>query len=222
VVRTGGQGAKGLSLLLVEMKSPGVKVRRMATQFDSCHGTTFITFDNVRVPVGNLIGEENQGFKYILLNFNHERFVLSAQTCRLARLCFSESLKYAVKRKTFGKALAEHGSIRWKLGEMSRLVETLHDSNERVAFMYKAGVPDSKLGMQCALLKVQCSKTFEYCAREAAQIFGGSSLVKEGQGKLAERLYRDVRLAAIPGGSEEILLDFAARQQIASAMKSKL
>jgi alkylation response protein AidB-like acyl-CoA dehydrogenase len=72
---------------------------------------------------------------------------------------------------------------------------------------------------QCALAKVQASKTFEYCAREASQILGGSSIVKEGKGKVIERLYRDVRASAIPGGSEEILLDFAIRQAVSKAKK---
>jgi len=220
VARTGGPGPKGISLLLVDSKSSGISIRKMETQFDSCHGTTFIEFDDVMVPAANLIGEEGKGFKYILLNFNHERFVIAVGACRLARIAYAESLKYAVRRKTFGKPLVEHQMIRWKLGEMARLIETLQDSNERVAFQYKSGVPDSKLGTQCALLKVQCSKTLEFCAREAAQVFGGTSLVKEGPGKLVERIYRDVRLAAIPGGSEEILLDLAARQAISGAQLS--
>ena len=76
------------------------------------------------------------------------------------------------------------------------------------------GVPDSQLGGMCALLKVNASKTFEFCAREAAQIFGGSSVVREGRGALIERLYREVRATAIPGGSEEILLDLAIKQAV--------
>ena len=75
------------------------------------------------------------------------------------------------------------------------------------------------LGSQCALMKVQGSKVFEYCSREASQILGGSSIVREGRGKLVERMSRDVRAAAIPGGSEEILLDFAMRQTVAKARK---
>merc|ERR1712176_661695 len=97
----------------------------------------------------------------------------------------------------------------------------VHDMNERIAFQYKAGVPDASLGTQCALLKVMASKTFEYCAREASQIFGGSSIVREGPGKTVERLYREVRASAIPGGSEEVLLDLAARQSIAGALMMK-
>ena len=74
-----------------------------------------------------------------------------------------------------------------------------------------------------ALLKVQSTKTFEYCAREAVQIFGGSGIVREGRGKLVERLYREVRGQAIPGGSEEILADFAIRDVIKQGLrKSKL
>ena len=78
---------------------------------------------------------------------------------------------------------------------------------------------DMDMGGQCALLKVQASKTFEFCAREASQIFGGNSIVKEGRGKVVERLYREVRAAAIPGGAEEILLDFAMRQSASKAKK---
>jgi len=218
-VRTGGPGGQGVSLLLVDRRTPGIEIRKMETQFDTCHGTTFITFDNAMVPVSNLIGQEGAGFRYLLLNFNHERLVISVGTCRFARLCYSEALKYSMRRKTFGKELCEHQMIRWKLGEMLRQIEALHDCNERVAFQYKSGVPDSRLGAQAALLKVMASKTFEYCAREASQVFGGASVVREGPGRVVERLYREVRASAIPGGSEEVLLDLAARQAIAGARK---
>eukprot|EP00746_Dinoflagellata_sp_MGD_P142040 gnl/MRDRNA2_/MRDRNA2_75046_c0_seq1.p1 gnl/MRDRNA2_/MRDRNA2_75046_c0~~gnl/MRDRNA2_/MRDRNA2_75046_c0_seq1.p1 ORF type:complete len:433 (+),score=80.91 gnl/MRDRNA2_/MRDRNA2_75046_c0_seq1:69-1367(+) len=218
-VRTGPQGMGGISLLLVDMKSPGLSIRKLPMQFDSCHGTTFLTFEDVRVPKNRLIGQEGGGFMYLMLNFNHERFVIAASTCRYARLCYEESMKYALKRKTFGKALVEHGIIRWKLAEMARLVEALYDNAERIAYQYTQGIADNQLGGQCAMLKVNASKTFEYCAREASQIFGGSSLVKEGQGKNIERLYREVRAQAIPGGSEEVMLDFTIRQAIGKAKK---
>merc|ERR1712232_712078 len=201
----------------MDAKLPGIKIRKMETQFDTCHGTTFIDLDDVMVPASHLVGEEGKGFKYILLNFNHERFVIATEACRFARLCYSESLKFAMRRKTFGKPLTEHQVIRWKLAEMLRVTDSLHDGNERIAYQYKRGSSDAAMGSMCALQKVAASKAFEFCAREAAQIFGGSSLVREGPGKVVERLYRNVRLQAIPGGSEEILLDLAARQTIAGA-----
>jgi len=220
-VRTGDEGMGGISLLLIERDMPGVKVRKMPVQFDSAHSTTMVYLEDVKVPVRNLIGEENQGFMLILLNFNHERFLIATGTCREARLCYEESLKYALTRKTFGKRLIDHQIIRAKLAEMARMIETLYDSCERVAYQFKMGVPDFKMGGQCALLKVNASRCFELCAREASQIFGGASIVREGQGKQVERMYRSVRATAIPGGSEEILLDFTMRQVAARAGQLK-
>mmetsp|Transcript_16579 Transcript_16579/g.31318 ORF Transcript_16579/g.31318 Transcript_16579/m.31318 type:complete len:113 (-) Transcript_16579:473-811(-) len=106
-----------------------------------------------------------------------------------------------------------------KLAEMARMIESTHDMLERVAYQFSTKAPDPVLGPLCALLKVQASRCFEYCAREASQIFGGSSLVKEGRGKTVERLYREVRHSAIPGGSEEILMDFFARSALRTAAK---
>jgi len=211
----------GISLLLIDKGAPGFKVRKMATQFDTCHNTTFLTFEDVKVPVTNLIGGENAGFMMLLLNFNHERFVIAVQACRYARIAYEHAFKWAMTRETFGKKLIQHQIIRFKLAEMARQVECLYDNLERVCYLFSQGIPDFKLGGQCALLKVQASKTLEYCCREASQIFGGSSIVKEGKGKIVERLYREVRAQAIPGGSEEILLDFAIRQAAATANKLK-
>lgn len=137
-------------------------------------------------------------------------------------MLYELSFQEAMQRRTFGKRLVEHQIIRGKLAEMARLVEALQDNVERVAYQFAMGVADSKLGGQCALLKVNGSRVMEFCAREASQIFGGSSVVREGRGKLVERLYREVRAAAIPGGSEEILLDFAMRQVATQAKRSKL
>jgi alkylation response protein AidB-like acyl-CoA dehydrogenase len=220
-VRTGGPGMAGVSLLLLEKDMPGLKVRKMETQFDNAHNTTMVTLDDVKVPVSNLIGDENQGFMLMMLNFNHERFVIAAGTCRESRICYQEAFRYALQRKTFGKRLIDHQIIRWKLAEMARMIEALYDNLERVTYQFKCGVPDLKMGGQCALLKVNASKCFEFCAREASQIFGGASVVKEGQGKIVERLYRNVRASAIPGGSEEILLDFTMRQAAARAANLK-
>ena len=220
-VRTGGRGMGGLSLLLLERTMPGIHVRRMKTQFDSCHGTTFITLEDVKVPKDNIIGKAGQGFHILVRNFNHERWVIAAGTLRSARLCFEESINEALTRMTFGKPLIQHQLIRFKLAEMARLVEALQDNVEQVAYQIKCGVSDEHLGGVCALLKVNASKTFEYCSREASQIFGGSSVVREGRGKIVERLSREVRASAIPGGSEEILLDFAIRQAAAIATKNR-
>merc|ERR1711953_1200059 len=119
------------------------------------------------------------------------------------------------KRKTFGKLLIEHDVIRWKIAEMVRYIESAHAWIENVAYqmqtMHKQEA-NLKLGGTTALLKVHCTKIFEYCAREAAQIFGGLGYTRGGQGEKVERLSREVRAMAVPGGSEEVMLDLGIRQ----------
>jgi len=223
--RTGGPGMNGLSLLLVERDMPGVNTRKMKCSGVWSSGTTYITFDDVKVPKGNLLGEENAGFKYIMENFNHERFAICAMTNRFSRVCLEESLKFANKRKTFGKTLKEHPVIRWKIAEMARMIEATHNWLEWCTYQMNTMSKMEatlKLGGHTALLKVQCTKVFEYCARESAQIFGGLSYTRGGQGEKVERLNREVRAMAIPGGSEEVMLDLGVRQTTKLAEMAKM
>eukprot|EP01006_Ploeotia_vitrea_P001123 TRINITY_DN104249_c0_g1_i1.p1 TRINITY_DN104249_c0_g1~~TRINITY_DN104249_c0_g1_i1.p1 ORF type:complete len:412 (+),score=39.69 TRINITY_DN104249_c0_g1_i1:20-1255(+) len=210
--RTGGEGAGGLSMLLVERDMPGVKVRKLPLMGNRSAGTAFITFDDVKVPVKNLIGKENEGFKCIMINFNHERFVIAAQALRGCRLALEITIEYARKRRTFGKRLIDHQVIRHKVMEMGLKIETTHALMEHLCYQWKEGVPMAELAGQFALLKMQSTKTTEFCARECSQIYGGASYVAEGQGAPIERFVRDARAMAIYGGADEIMMDLAARQ----------
>merc|ERR1719355_431442 len=178
-------------------------------------GTTYITFQNVKVPKENIIGKLGDGFLQIMYNFNHERWQLAAQAARMARTCVEESLRYARKRKTFGKHLIEHQVIQHKIAEMGRQCEATHAWLENITFQMNTMSKEeqnARLGGHIALLKVQASKTAEFCAREALQVFGGAGYTRSGPGEKAERIYREVRAYAIPGGSEEIMLNLAAKQ----------
>jgi len=220
-VRTGGAGMGGISMLLIE-RGPGVTTRHMPCQGLWSGGTAYVTFEDVKVPVGNLIGQENQGFKYIMYNFNHERWAMCVQAMRFARVCFEEAFKYAHKRQTFGKRLIDHPVIRLKLAHMVRQIESTQSWLENITFQLNTMTHEEaqkKLGGSIALLKAQTTTTFEFCAREASQIFGGLAYTRGGQGEKVERLYREVRGYAIPGGSEEILLDLGIRQ---AARQAKL
>ncbi|KAF2691850.1 acyl-CoA dehydrogenase NM domain-like protein [Lentithecium fluviatile CBS 122367] len=216
-VRTGGPGMNGVSVLLIERNAGGVSTRKMDCQGVWSSGTTYITFEDVKVPVENLIGKENQGFKVIMTNFNHERIGIIIQSLRFSRVCYEESMKYAHKRKTFGKRLIDHPVIRMKLAHMARQIEASYNWLENLVYQcQKMGQTEAmlKLGGAIASLKAQSTTTFEFCAREASQIFGGLSYSRGGQGAKVERLYRDVRAYAIPGGSEEIMLDLSIRQSL--------
>jgi alkylation response protein AidB-like acyl-CoA dehydrogenase len=216
-VRTGKGGMNGVSVLLIERSAGGVSTRRMDCQGVWSSGTTYVTFEDVKVPIENLIGKENQGFRVIMTNFNHERIGIIIQCLRFSRVCYEEAMKFAHKRETFGKKLIEHPVIRLKLAHMARQIEASWSWLENMIYQcQKMGEMEAmlKLGGAIAGLKAQSTTTFEFCAREASQIFGGLSYSRGGQGGKVERLYRDVRAYAIPGGSEEIMLDLSIRQAI--------
>ncbi len=206
-VRTGGDGATGVSMLLIPTDSPGFS----RTPLDRKQGwwasdTATLYFDNVRVPVSNLIGEENHGFKVIMTNFNGERMGMAIHMEAAARVCLEEAVEWAQDRKTFGKRLADHQVIRHKIAMMKQKINAtqayIRVCNESI----EAGTPNPG---DIALLKVQASEAMEFCAREALQILGGMGYMR---GSRAERIYREVRVNAIGGGSEEIMRDLAARQ----------
>lgn len=205
-VRTGGPGMDGVSLVLVEADRPGFSRMAMHKMGWWASDTAALYFDDVRVPVANRIGEENRGFQAIMLNFNNERLGMAAGANMNARVALEEAKAYAKERRTFGKRLADHQVIRHKLVEMSRAVNATQAYLEMTAWRVAQGEsPVSDL----AMLKVQATQTMEFCAREAMQIFGGAGYIR---GHKVERIYREVRVNAIGGGSEEILRDLAARQ----------
>ena len=205
-VRTGGDGAGGVSLLLIERDREGFTRTPLKKQGWWASDTAALYFDDVRVPKENLIGEENQGFIGIMKNFNNERLWMSASSNALARVCLEDALAWARNRKTFGKRLADHQVIRHKFAEMARKINATQAYLEQCAHRVAAG---EKPVADLSLLKVQSTQTMEYCAREAMQILGGSGYMR---GCRVERIYREVRVMAIGGGSEEIMRDLAARQ----------
>lgn len=205
-VRTGGPGIDGVSVLLIEADRPGIARNEMKKMGWWASDTAAIYFDGVRVPVGNRIGEENQGFRVIMKNFNAERLGMAAGANMNARVALEEALAYARERKTFGQRLADHQVIRHKLVEMARAVNATQAYLEMTAWRVQQG--ESPVA-DLAMLKVQATQTMEFCAREAMQIFGGAGYIR---GHKVERIYREVRVNAIGGGSEEIMRDLAARQ----------
>ncbi|KAK0267024.1 hypothetical protein LTR35_016601 [Friedmanniomyces endolithicus] len=135
-VRTGSteSGMKGISVLLIERDMGGVSTRRMDCQGVWSSGTTYITFEDVKVPVANLIGKEDQGFKVLMTNFNHERIGIIIQCLRFSRVCYEESMKYAHKRRTFGQKLISHAVIRLKLAHMARQIEASYSWLESLIY----------------------------------------------------------------------------------------
>ena len=147
-------------------------------------------------------------------NFNHERFYITCNVARLARVCLEESVKYALRRKTFGKFLHEHQAIRLKVAHMARLVEQLQCWLEYMTYQMctmSHAEANAKIGDVMCLLKVQGSKAYELCARECTQVFGGNALYMGGVGTKIVGAVAQVKGYQIPGGAEDVMDDFAAR-----------
>lgn len=206
-VRTGGEGAGGISMLLIPTDSNGFA----RTSLDRKQGwwasdTATLYFDNVRVPAAHLIGGENQGFKVIMTNFNSERMGMAILMEASARVCLEEAVAWARERQTFGKRLADHQVIRHKIAMMKQKINA---TQAYIRVCNESMVRGEPNPADIALLKVQASEVMEFCARETLQILGGLGFMR---GSRAERIYREVRVNAIGGGSEEIMRDLASRQ----------
>lgn len=205
-VRTGGPGMDGISMLLIPADAPGISRTSLRKMGWHAGDTATIHFDDVRVPASHLLGKENRGFRPILRNFNWERIQAAQQCTAFARLAHEEAIAWASTRETFGQTLGSHPVIRSKLADMKRHIDATQAWIDLAAWQFDRG---SESPAEVALMKVQATQMFEKVLREAAQVLGGASFVR---GTLTERIYREVRVVAIGGGSEEILLDLAGRQ----------
>ncbi len=217
-VRTGGPGAAGLSLIVCPLKGyPGVTMRRLKVAGQVSAGTTFIELDDVKVPVENLIGEEGQGMRYVMTNFNHERLTIAVSVTRQSRVALSSAFGYVMKREAFGKQLIEQPVVRHRLAKAGAELETLQAWVEQ--FLYQMtqltkAEADVKLGGLTALAKAKAGMVFNECAQTSVLLFGGNGYTRTGLGEIAERIYREVPGARIPGGSEDVLLDLSIRQLV--------
>jgi len=205
-VRTGGEGLGGISLLMIERERPGFERTKLKKMGWWASDTAALYFDDVRVPAANLIGEENQGFKAIMHNFNYERLGMSAGALGYAQTCLDEATAYARERHTFGKPLIENQVIRHKLVDMAMRI------NAGVAYLEDLTWRDmqgDRVVADVCMLKVHATAAMEFCANEAMQILGGAGYLRGGK---VERIYRETKVMAIGGGSAEIMKDLAARQ----------
>ena len=205
--RTGSEGLGGISLFFVEADTPGFTrsaIEKKMGWWSSDTATLY--FDDCRIPADNLMGEENKGFYAIMNNFNYERYMMGAQMLGMAKRCFEECIKYSQERKTFGKSLIEHQVIRHKLADMSAKIDAMDAYLNQVAQLMNDGeMPVAEISK----IKFFCSECIESIASESMQILGGAGYLR---GNAVERIYREVRVNAIGGGSEEIMYDLAARQ----------
>ena len=211
-VRTGEAGSKGsggISMILVPTDVAGLSRTRLEKMGWWCSDTAHLRFDNVRVPAANLLGEEGAGFKIIMTNFNGERLSMSAMALGFAQACLDEALDWARQRRTFGNTLIEHQVIRHKLVDIHMRISSTQAWIDAVTTRADAGDAGADWVAQVCMLKNHATQTMQFCADQAVQILGAMGFMR---GTKSERIYREVKVMMIGGGSEEIMKELAARQ----------
>lgn len=205
--RTGGEGFGGISLFLVEAGSQGFSRTPIKNKMGWwASDTATLHFDECYVPAGNQLGEEGLCLLAILENFNYERLALASGCLGMAKRCLDDAVSWAKERETFGKPLIKHQVIRHKIADMSMRIDALEAYLRSIAWTMNEGeMPVAELSK----VKVLASTTAEFCASEAMQILGGAGYLR---GCAIERIYREVKVMAIGGGSEEIMRDLAVKQ----------
>lgn len=192
-VRTGGPGASGLSVMVVPLKGyPGVTMRRIHVSGTKTAGTTYIELDDVKVPVGNLIGREGDGMRTIMTNFNHERLTIAVQCTRQARVALSSAFGYCLKREAFGKTLMDQPVVRHRLAKAGAELETVSAWIEQILYQLcklEKVEADRLLGGVTALAKAKAAMVLNECAQCAVLLFGGAGLTQSGQGEIVEGMF---------------------------------
>ena len=204
VVRTGGDGHGGLSLLVVPTDAPGVSRRPLAKMGWQCSDTAEVALTDVRVPAANLVGAEGSGFVQVATQFVDERIALAVQAYATAQRCLDLTVAWVRARETFGRPLASRQVVRHRLVEMHRQIDVARTYTRQVVLRHVAG---DEVVAQAAMAKNTAVATCDHVVDEAVQLHGGLGYMR---GTEVERHYRDARILGIGGGASEVMTELVA------------
>ncbi len=206
-VRTGGPGHAGISLLVIDKGLPGFSVSPPLDKMGwRSSDTAELSFTEVRVPAGNLVGAENSGFLLIMRQFQTERLALATQAWAMAQRCLDLTLVWVKDRETFGRPLASRQVVRHKIAEMARQV-WVAKSTTRAAYDLWLDTGDAVT--EVSMAKNTACAVCDHVVDEAVQLFGGLGYMRESE---VERHYRDSRILRIGGGTDEIMNEVIAKR----------
>ncbi|MGH3952719.1 MAG: acyl-CoA dehydrogenase family protein [Mycobacterium sp.] len=206
-VRTGGPGAAGVSLLLIDKDTPGFDVTRKLDKMGwRSSDTAELSFTDARVPAENLVGGEKTGFAQIAGAFVSERIGLAAQAYSSAQRCLDLTVEWCRNRETFGRPLISRQSVQNTLTEMARRIDVARVYTHVLVDRAIAG--ETNLIAEVCFAKNTAVEAGEWVANQGVQLFGGMGYMTESE---IERQYRDMRIIGIGGGTTEILTSLAAK-----------
>jgi len=192
-------GSRSLSMILVPTNSPGLRIdppeKKMGLKGSPTHP---VTYEDVRVPAGYVVGKEGMGLSQTLTILDGGRISIGALSVGLAQAAFEEALKYAKERKTFGVPIAENQAIQWMLADAATEIQTARLMVYYAAWLKSQGRSYSK---EASMAKLFATEMAERACRNAIQIHGGYGYSREYP---VERIYRDARLMTIGEGTSEI------------------
>jgi alkylation response protein AidB-like acyl-CoA dehydrogenase len=192
-------GKKGISAFLVPIATPGYTVARLEDKMGQhASDTAQILFENCRVPVENLLGEEGMGLKIALSGLEGGRIGIASQAVGMARAAFEAALAYAKERTSFGQPIFQHQAVQFKLADMATQIEAARQMIRHAAALKDAGRPCLK---EAAMAKLFASEMAERVCSDAIQVHGGYGYVSDFP---VERIYRDVRVCQIYEGTSEV------------------
>jgi alkylation response protein AidB-like acyl-CoA dehydrogenase len=199
LVRTGGKDSRGLSHLLVPTNTPGVTIgppeKKMGLKGSPTHA---VAFEEVRVPLENLLGTEGAGLQQTLATLDGGRIGIGALAIGLARAAYEAARQYAQERETFGQPIGHYQAIQWMLADAATEIEAARLLVHKAAWLKREGRP---FGTAAAMAKLFATEMSERVCRNAIQIHGGYGYSSEFE---VERFYRDTRLMTIGEGTSEI------------------
>lgn len=200
-------GARGVSLIAVEAGTPGFS--RSATPMDKiglkAQDTAELFFDDVRVPLGNLVGDEGQGFRYLMEQLPQERLVIAVRSCAVIEAQLENTVRYVRERQAFGAPLLEFQNTRFKLAEArARLAQLRAFVDQCVAEHVAGGITSER----AAMVKLVATETMGSCLDEFLQLHGGYGYSNE---YAIGRAWVDARVTRIAGGTSEVLKTLIAR-----------
>ena len=206
-VRTGGPGAHGISLLVVEKGTEGFSVSRKLDKMGwRCSDTAELSYVDCLVPIENLVGGEGEGFAQIAQNFVAERISLAVQAYAGAQRSLDLTAEWCRARETFGRPLISRQTVQHTLSNMARRVDVARVYTREVARRFAEG--DTDLIAQVCFAKNTAVDAGEWVVNQAVQLHGGMGYMAESE---VERQYRDMRILGIGGGTNEIMTDLAGR-----------
>ena len=209
-VRTGGEGSSAVSVVVFPTDTEGFTMGRKLEKLGSrASDTAELFFDNCRIPVSNLVGEEGKGMHYILSHFAGERLVIAAFAVGIMERLIELGLEHASNRQVFGKALTGFQTWRHRFADMATRLETTRLLAYQAADLLDHGEPTGEIAVSMA--KLYAAEAVQFVAGEILQLHGGYGQMEESP---IPRYYRDVAGFSIGAGTSEIQREIIARALI--------